>query len=103
MSQINAIDETLMSICAETQGRFELDPESGEPNEHFACARLTLAWCASSPLSMAEDKGALSMEFLYRLVYPNTPVGKAINKMQPDCLKLATIIKNTNTKPHICG
>ena len=25
-------DETLMSICAETQGCIELDPDSGEPN-----------------------------------------------------------------------
>ena len=33
MSQINEIDETLMSICAEKQGRFELDTESGGPNE----------------------------------------------------------------------
>ena len=33
MSQINDIDETLMSICAETQGWFDLDTESGEPNE----------------------------------------------------------------------
>ena len=33
MSQINEIDETLMSLCAEPQGFFELDTESGEPNE----------------------------------------------------------------------
>ena len=33
MSQINEIDETLMSIGAGTQGFFELDAESGESNE----------------------------------------------------------------------
>ena len=33
MIQISEIDETLMSICAETQGCFEMDVESGESNE----------------------------------------------------------------------
>ena len=33
MIQISEIDEMLMSICAETQWCFEMDVESGGPNE----------------------------------------------------------------------
>ena len=32
------------------------------------------------------------MDFLYRLVCPDTPADQVLNKMQPDCLKLVTII-----------
>ena len=32
MNRINERDETIMSICVETQGCFELAPESSEPN-----------------------------------------------------------------------
>ena len=93
MSQINEIDETLMSICAETQGCFELDAESGEPDGNCVFPRLILAGYASSSLASADEKDSPSMDFLYRLVYPNTPEGQVINKMQSGCLKLVTIIQ----------
>ena len=98
MSKINEIDETLMSICAETQGRFELGTESGEPNGNCVFAMLILAWCASSSLVSAGEKDAPSMDFIYRLVYPDTPADQVINKMQPGCLKLVTIIQECKYK-----
>ena len=42
--------------------------------------------------------GALSMDFLYRVVYPNTAPATAINKMHPDCLKLAAIVRKSKFK-----
>ena len=98
MSRINEMDETLMSICAETQGRFEQDPESCEPNGTCVFARLILAGHASSSLDSADEKGALSMDSLYRAVYPDTDPSHVINKIQPDCLKLVAIIQNANSK-----
>ena len=85
MSQINEIDETLMSIWAETQGCFDLDTEAGEPNANCVAARLILAGCDSSSLASADDKDAPSMDLLYRLVYRNTPGDHVINKMHPVC------------------
>ena len=87
-----------MTICAETRGRFELDPESGEPNGNCVFAMLILAWCASSSLVSAGEKDAPSMDFIYRLVYPDTPADQVINKMQPGCLKLVTIIQECKYK-----
>ena len=40
MEQIQEMDETLMSIGAETQGRFEIDAESGEPMGTCVYAKL---------------------------------------------------------------
>ena len=40
MIRISEIDETLMAICAETQGCFEMDVESGEQNETCFYAML---------------------------------------------------------------
>ena len=93
MNQINERDETPMSICAETQGRFELDPESGEPNANSFCSRLVRALYTSSSLARADGKDPPSMDFLYRLVYTYTGPARAINKMKPDCLKLVAIVQ----------
>ena len=98
MIRINEIDETLMSICAETQGRFELDAESGEPNANCVFAMLILEWHDSSSLVGADEKDAPSMDSPYRLVYPNTPADQVINKMQTGCLKLVTIIQKCKYK-----
>ena len=46
----------------------------------------------------ADGKSALSMAFLYRAVYPNTDPYTAINKMQPDCLKLVAITRKWKFK-----
>ena len=98
MSKINEIDETLMSIFAETQWCFELDTESGEPNGNCVFARLILAGCDSSSLASSEEKNTHSMEFSYRAVYPDTPADQGINKMQPGCLKLVTTIQKCKYK-----
>ena len=91
MNQINERDETLMSICVETQGRSEIDPESGDPNENCVFAMLIREGCDGSSLDSADGKVALSMDFLYRVAYPNTDPSQAIDKMQPDSIKLAAI------------
>ena len=57
MNQINERDETLMSICAETKGCFELDPGSSEPNENCVFAMLIQAVYTSSSLTSADEKG----------------------------------------------
>ena len=82
-----------MSICAETQGSFELGTGSGEPNENRGFARLILAGYTSQSSASADEKDAHSMGFLYSLVYPNSPEDHAISKMQPDWRKLVTIIQ----------
>ena len=82
-----------MSICAETQGGFELDPESSEPNENCVFAMLIQAGYTSSSLASADEKGALPMDFIYRSVYPNTGTSQVISKLQPDCPKLAAIVR----------
>ena len=38
------------------------------------------------------------MDFLYRAVYRNTDPSQAINKMQPDCLKLVAIVRKCKFK-----
>ena len=87
-----------MSICAETQGRFELDPESGEPNANSFCSRLVRALYTSSSLARADGKDPPSMDFLYRLVYTYTGPARAINKMKPDCLELVAIFQKCKFK-----
>ena len=38
-------------------------------------------------------KDAPTIEFLCRSAYPNTDHNQVINKMQPDCLKLASVVQ----------
>ena len=70
MNQIDERDEIPMSTCAKTHGRSDLDPESSEPNENCVFAMLIQAGCDSSSLACADEKDALSMDFLYRAAYP---------------------------------
>ena len=98
MIQISEIDETLMSICAETQGRFEMDAESGDPNGTFACARLIQLGYTSQSLDSAGEKDGLSMNYLYRLARPETPAETAIGEMHPECLKFGSIIQKCELK-----
>ena len=93
MDKINDRDETLMSICVETQGRFELGPESGEPNENFVFAKLSQAGYTSSSSASVDERVVPSLEFLYRLAYPERGQNQPINEMQPDYLKLAPVIR----------
>ena len=87
-----------MSICAETQGRFALDPDSGEPNGNCVFARLIQTGYTSSSLASADEKDALSTDFLYRAAYPNTDPSQVINKMQHDCLKLVAVVRKCKFK-----
>ena len=87
-----------LSICADTQVCFELDPESGEPNENCVFAMLIQTGWDISSLASADGKGALSMDFLYRAVYPDTGPAHVVRKTHPDCLKLAAIIRNYKFK-----
>ena len=98
MYQINERDDAPLSICAETQGRFELDPESTEPNENCAFSRLIQAGYNCSSLASSDERGALSIGFLYRAVYPEKDTSTAINKMQPDCLELFAITRKCKFK-----
>ena len=98
MNKINERDETLMSICAATQGWSDLDPESGEPNANSFCSRLVRALYTSSSLARADGKDPPSMDFLYRLVYTYTGPARAINKMKPDCLELVAIFQKCKFK-----
>ena len=66
MSQVNEIDETLMSICAETQGRFALDVESGDPDANCGYARLIQVGYATQSSASADEKDGHSMNLLYR-------------------------------------
>ena len=81
MGQINESDETLMAICAEAQGCFELDPESIEPSGNCVFARLIREGYASSSLASADEKGALSMDLYTARSTPKTDPDTAINKM----------------------
>ena len=83
MIQINEIDEALMSICAETQGCFEMDDGSGEPNETCVYSRLIQLGHASQSLASSDEKDGLSMNYLYRLFRPETLAETAIGKMHP--------------------
>ena len=98
MIQINEIDETLLSICAETQGFFAMDAESGEPNANCVYAMLIQLGYTGQSLSSADGKDGLPMNYLYRLARPETPAETNIDKMHPECLKLVSIIQKCKLK-----
>ena len=94
MEIIKEQDETLMSIFAETEGRFGLDPDSGWPGANCVFAGLlSQAVYTSAALDSADGGDVPPLEYLYRLVYPKRGQQQAISKMQPDCLKLSPIIQ----------
>ena len=70
MVLINEKDETLMSICGETQWWVEMGPESGGPNENCALERLCQSGYTSASLTSADERDVPSLELLYRLVFP---------------------------------
>ena len=97
MDLINEKGETLLSICVETQGCFEMDPESGGPSGNCVFERLSQAGCNSASLASADERDVPSLEYIFRLVYPERDQ-QVINKMQPDCLKLSTIVQKCKFK-----
>ena len=62
MDLINEKDETLMSICVETQGCFEMDPGPGGPIGNCGFARLSLEGYTSAPPASADERDVPSLE-----------------------------------------
>ena len=93
MDEIQWPDETLMAICAKAPGCFEIDPESGDPMETCVYSKLIQLGYSSQSLASADEKDGQSMNYLFRLAYPDTPRNETIDKMHPECLKLASFIQ----------
>ena len=91
--EILEMGETLMSICAETQGCFEMEAESGEPMETCVYAKLIQLGRTIQSLASADEQGGPSMNYLPQLTHPETDAVKFIGKMHPGCLKLVSIIQ----------
>ena len=87
-----------MSICAETQGCFEIDFEPGEPNANCVYARLIRLGYTVQSLASADGKDGLPMNYLYRLARPDTLQEADIGKMHPQCQKLVSIIQKCEIK-----
>ena len=83
MEQIQGMVETLMSICAETPGCFEMAAESGEPMETWVYAKLIQLGYTRQPSASAGEKNGLSMNYLSHLARPDTDAATAIDKMNP--------------------
>ena len=87
------MDATLMSICAETQGRFEMDAESSEPMETCVYAKLMQLGHASQSLDSAGEKDGLSTNYLPRLAHHGKDSVRDIGEMHRECLKLVSIVQ----------
>ena len=94
----NERGETLMSICAETQGCFGLEPDSGAPNGNYVFARLSQAGYTSASLARADEKDADSITFRYRLEYTDKDQNQIVSKIQPYCLKLSSAVEKCKFK-----
>ena len=93
MNGIQESGETLMSICAEAPGCFEIDTESGEPMGTCVYSKLIQLGYTSQSLESADGTDGHSMNYLYRLVYPETEARTTIDKMHPERLKSISIIR----------
>ena len=63
--EIQEMDGALMSICAETQGCFEMEAESGEPMGTCVYSMLIQLWYTSQSLSSADEKGGGPTNYLF--------------------------------------
>ena len=97
MGEIQGSGETLMDICDEAPGCFEIDTESGEPMETCVYSKLIQLGYASQSLASAGEKDGQSTNYLYRLAYPE-PEKTVVGKMHPECLKLISIIQKCKLK-----
>ena len=83
----NKQDEVRMNICAETQGCFEMDPDTNEPQENCAYSKLILAGFHSDILCSEDERDANSINYLRNLVCPvhlaggGPPVEKCIRNV----------------------
>ena len=91
-------DEVPMAICAEAQGCFEMDLETGEPHGNCVYSELIQAWYSSDCLASAGEKDTHSINFPRGLVFTDhvRVEGELLDKMRPECLKLASINQNAN-------
>ena len=80
MEHIRESDETLMDICAEAPGCFEIDPESGEPLESCVYSELIQLGYTSDSLASADGKDSASINYLYNLIYPDSVRDQPIDK-----------------------
>ena len=96
----NRIDEVLVNICAEKQGRLEIDPDAIEPRGNCFYSKLILAGFPSDILRSADDSDGQSINFLHNLVYPEhlASGGRPLDKMRPQCLSLVIIIQKCKLK-----
>ena len=102
MDDVQESGETLMSICAEVPGCFEIDTESGGPMETCVYSELIQLGYAIHSSASADEKDGRSMNYLYHLVYPEIDDKTIIGQMHPECLKLISIIQNAHWEfpPH---
>ena len=87
MNRINEADETLRSICAETQGCFEADPESDGPLGTCGYARLIHLGYKSQLLASADGTDGESLNTLHHAANQTVAQDNRIDKMCPECLK----------------
>ena len=80
MEQIQGMNATLMSICAETPGCFEMDAESGEPMETCVYPKFIQLGRKSQSLDSAEEKEGLSTNYLSHFPHPETEAAADIEK-----------------------
>ena len=64
MGRARESDETLMAICAEAPGCFEIDPESGEPMANCAYSKLIQLGYSIASLESADKKDGPSINYL---------------------------------------
>ena len=57
-------EETLMAICAESQGRIEIYPESGEPVGNCDYSKLIQLGYSSNSLASADEGDGQSINYL---------------------------------------
>ena len=93
MGENQGADETLMDICAEAPGCFEIDPESGDPMGTCVYPKLIQLGYSSQSSVSADAKMAnlriILTDWSTRIHLENETIGK----MRPERLKLASIIQ----------
>ena len=96
----NGKDEISMNICAEKQGRLEIDPGASEHRGNCVYSKLILAGFSSEILRSADDRDGQSINFLHSLVYPEHLAngGQPLDKMRPQCLSLVSITQKCKLK-----
>ena len=98
MDESQGEDATLMAICADAPGCFEIDPKLGRTDGNWVYSKLIQFGYSSQSFASAGEIDGQSINYLHRLVYPETPQNEAVDKMRPECLKLAIVIRKCKLK-----